>query len=134
MLRFLWILLPCLLAAFSIPSGTICTLQEAIASFRRGVISHFMCLITGIALGALARYLLYLRSSVLPNGYDDGLRKTVYGLDHGRLNVQLPPPTMWMNMGYWEVRLFYSMRDCLIRVQRIFLKVCGMYSSNYILR
>ncbi|RJE23537.1 hypothetical protein PHISCL_04121 [Aspergillus sclerotialis] len=25
-----------------------------------------------------------------------------YGLDHAILNVQLPPQTMWMNMGYWE--------------------------------
>jgi hypothetical protein len=28
----------------------------------------------------------------------------IYNLDHGRLNITLPPPTMWMNMGYWEVR------------------------------
>lgn len=27
----------------------------------------------------------------------------VYGLDHAVLNVQLPPQSMWMNMGYWEV-------------------------------
>lgn len=27
----------------------------------------------------------------------------VYGLDHAMLNMQLPPQTMWMNMGYWEV-------------------------------
>lgn len=26
----------------------------------------------------------------------------IYGFDHAVLNVQLPP-TMWMNMGYWEV-------------------------------
>lgn len=26
----------------------------------------------------------------------------VYSLDHGQLNVQMPPPTMWMNMGYWK--------------------------------
>jgi hypothetical protein len=26
----------------------------------------------------------------------------LYGLDHAVLNVQLPPQTMWMNMGYWE--------------------------------
>ncbi|CAG7930487.1 unnamed protein product [Penicillium olsonii] len=26
----------------------------------------------------------------------------LYGLDHAVLNIQLPPQTMWMNMGYWE--------------------------------
>lgn len=32
-------------------------------------------------------------------------KKTVYGLEHGRLhlNVQVP---MWMNMGYWNVSVF----------------------------
>lgn len=28
---------------------------------------------------------------------------SVYGLDHAVLNIQLPPQSMWMNMGYWEV-------------------------------
>ncbi|KAJ5501557.1 hypothetical protein N7453_006374 [Penicillium expansum] len=27
---------------------------------------------------------------------------SVYGLDHAVLNIQLPPQSMWMNMGYWE--------------------------------
>ncbi|KAF2493290.1 hypothetical protein BU16DRAFT_563455 [Lophium mytilinum] len=26
----------------------------------------------------------------------------VYGLEHGRLNIDLPPKSMWMNMGYWK--------------------------------
>ncbi|KAL4940405.1 hypothetical protein BDV06DRAFT_20392 [Aspergillus oleicola] len=25
-----------------------------------------------------------------------------YGLDHALLNIPLPPPSMWMNLGYWE--------------------------------
>ncbi|KAJ5934735.1 hypothetical protein N7466_004282 [Penicillium verhagenii] len=29
-------------------------------------------------------------------------RIETYGLDHAVLNIQLPPQTMWMNMGYWE--------------------------------
>ncbi|KAJ5712799.1 hypothetical protein N7493_009267 [Penicillium malachiteum] len=29
-------------------------------------------------------------------------RVELYGLDHAVLNIQLPPQTMWMNMGYWE--------------------------------
>lgn len=32
-------------------------------------------------------------------------RPEMYGLDHAVLNMQLPPPTMWMNLGYWEVSL-----------------------------
>lgn len=30
-------------------------------------------------------------------------RKDIYGLDHAVLNMQLPPRSMWMNVGYWEV-------------------------------
>lgn len=33
-------------------------------------------------------------------------RKDLYTLDHAVLNIQLPPRTMWMNMGYWEVGPF----------------------------
>jgi hypothetical protein len=29
--------------------------------------------------------------------------KTLYGSDHGKLNITLPAPTMWMNMGFWKV-------------------------------
>ncbi|KAJ5714931.1 uncharacterized protein N7483_012112 [Penicillium malachiteum] len=29
-------------------------------------------------------------------------RVELYGLDHAVLNIELPPQTMWMNMGYWE--------------------------------
>ncbi|KAF7178637.1 hypothetical protein CNMCM7691_007451 [Aspergillus felis] len=28
--------------------------------------------------------------------------KNLYGLDHAILHVQTPPPSMWMNMGYWK--------------------------------
>jgi hypothetical protein len=28
----------------------------------------------------------------------------LYNLDHGILNVEVPPASMWMNMGFWEVR------------------------------
>jgi hypothetical protein len=28
----------------------------------------------------------------------------LYRLDHGILNVEVPPASMWMNMGFWEVR------------------------------
>ena len=29
--------------------------------------------------------------------------KKLYGLDHAILNLEVPPPSMWMNMGYWKV-------------------------------
>ncbi|KAJ5769050.1 hypothetical protein N7520_003609 [Penicillium odoratum] len=39
-------------------------------------------------------------------GFFQGLFKKprieTYGLDHAVLNIQLPPQSMWMNMGYWE--------------------------------
>jgi hypothetical protein len=35
---------------------------------------------------------------------DGSAKKKIYGLHHAVLNMELPPRTMWMNMGYWEVR------------------------------
>lgn len=29
--------------------------------------------------------------------------KKIYRLHHAKLNIDVPPKTMWMNMGYWEV-------------------------------
>ena len=29
--------------------------------------------------------------------------KKIYGLHHAKLNIDVPPKTMWTNMGYWEV-------------------------------
>lgn len=34
----------------------------------------------------------------------DEAGNALYRLDHGILNVKLPPRTMWMNMGYWKVK------------------------------
>lgn len=34
----------------------------------------------------------------------EGSGGDLYGLDHGILNLQVPPVSMWMNMGFWEVR------------------------------
>jgi hypothetical protein len=41
-------------------------------------------------------WVLYLRQS-------DGKKKSIYGLQHGRLHLDAQVP-MWMNMGYWKVR------------------------------
>jgi hypothetical protein len=32
----------------------------------------------------------------------------MYGLDHAVLNIRLPPQSMWMNMGYWEVSIAHN--------------------------
>ncbi len=34
---------------------------------------------------------------------DKPIKKKIYGLRHAMLNIDVPPKTMWMNMGYWEV-------------------------------
>ena len=34
---------------------------------------------------------------------DEPIKKKIYGLHHSILNIDVPPKTMWMNMGYWEV-------------------------------
>jgi hypothetical protein len=41
-------------------------------------------------------WVLYLRKS-------DGKKKSLYGLQHGRLHLDAQVP-MWMNMGYWKAR------------------------------
>ena len=46
---------------------------------------------------ALNRFAGYLFSK------DEG-DHDLYRLDHGILNVEVPPASMWMNMGFWEVR------------------------------
>lgn len=30
------------------------------------------------------------------------IKRSVYGLQHGILNIDLPPKAMWMNLGYWK--------------------------------
>lgn len=39
-----------------------------------------------------------------------GSDNNLYGLEHAILNIDIPPRSMWMNMGYWEVcnRNYYS--------------------------
>ena len=34
---------------------------------------------------------------------NEPIKKKIYGLHHAILNIDFPPKTMWMNMGYWEV-------------------------------
>lgn len=41
--------------------------------------------------------------------------ESLYGLDHAALNIQLPPTTMWMNMGYWKVDILQKSADASFR-------------------
>lgn len=41
--------------------------------------------------------------------------ESLYGLDHAALNIQLPPTTMWMNMGYWKVDILQKSVDTSLR-------------------
>jgi hypothetical protein len=54
-----------------------------------------------ILLHAIKRGAKYLLST------DTAGRHDLYRLDHGILNISVPPKSMWMNMGYWEVRLAF---------------------------
>jgi hypothetical protein len=52
--------------------------------------------ISALVLGPLIKFLV---GRVTQDG-----DKRLYGLEHAILNVDdIPPKTMWMNMGYWEV-------------------------------
>ena len=68
------------------------------------VASRAICFCLGFLLFPFARRIQF-RNTRSDAGDLKGTDHTIYGLDHGRLNIALPPPTMWMNMGYWEVRL-----------------------------
>jgi hypothetical protein len=38
-----------------------------------------------------------------------GGHEDIYALDHAIINVAVPPEHMWMNMGYWKVRMIYML-------------------------
>lgn len=61
--------------------------------------SHALCVAGGILIAFAVQYCLpALARAVLGTGKRK--RDALYGLQHGRLNIPLPP-SMWMNMGYW---------------------------------
>ena len=41
----------------------------------------------------------------IPKGIlgDEPMKRKIYRLHDEALNIDVPPKTMWMNMGYWEV-------------------------------
>lgn len=42
----------------------------------------------------------FIRSALFGDSTSD---EVLYGLDHDRLNLDLPCKSLWMNMGYWQV-------------------------------
>jgi hypothetical protein len=59
--------------------------------------------ISGAVLGPLLTHALKQIAGYLFLSKDEG-DHDLYRLDHGILNVEVPPASMWMNMGFWEVR------------------------------
>lgn len=53
--------------------------------------------LTVFILSALTKYLKSLKAGEEPT------KKKVYKLHHAVLNIDIPPKSMWMNMGYWDV-------------------------------
>lgn len=75
--------------------------------FQDGL-SRLLCVyvvgcISGILFVPMLAFALKKASGYLFLSKEEGIHE-LYRLDHGILNVEVPPPTMWMNMGYWKVR------------------------------
>ncbi|KAF2264621.1 hypothetical protein CC78DRAFT_494731 [Lojkania enalia] len=87
-----------LVACTFVPDGFVAVLAPRFSLNRYHVLSFFY----GILFIPILRLILSRLWSVEDvQGHKDGSRSSVYGLDHGRLNLDLPP-SMWMNMGYWH--------------------------------
>ena len=59
--------------------------------------------ISGAALVPILTYMLKRVARYMLLTKDD-VSHDLYRLDHGILNVDVPPATMWMNIGYWKVK------------------------------
>jgi hypothetical protein len=62
-------------------------------------ISHLFCIAFGLFLFPVIKYFFSEHS--------------IYGLEHARLNIRIPPQAMWINMGYWKVALIESNHEIL---------------------
>ncbi|RMZ81205.1 hypothetical protein DV737_g2701, partial [Chaetothyriales sp. CBS 132003] len=93
-----------------LPSG-LSKLLELLSNFRATQAGWFF-------LGVLFYPLVNTIQSLDTQSKTDDERKdtdgSIYGLHHGRLNIALPPPTMWMNMGYWKVALKFVSADVML--------------------
>lgn len=64
---------------------------------------HFVFFIAGI----VASFVVIPLARLLLTGRFQSSKK-IYKFQHGLLNINLPPKTMWMNMGYWTVGSCHS--------------------------
>lgn len=72
--------------------------------------SHLITFLCGLFVIPALKYLVSRTFRVGDEETEEGgTRHSVYGLQHGRLHVQLPMP-MWMNMGYWAARPSHELR------------------------
>ena len=67
------------------------------------IATNILCLLLGAAATTVLKFMLFRIYKYLAPRSNHGHSPDIYGLDHGRLNITLPPQTMWMNMGYWKV-------------------------------
>ena len=67
-------------------------------------IEYWMAFACGSLLGILVNPVMkrLLRRATASTGGRDTDRSSIYGLEHGILNLKLPLPSMWMNLGFWE--------------------------------
>ena len=54
----------------------------------------------GLTISFLSTLVKWMSKQII--GHEPNEKK-IYGLHHAKLNIDVPPKTMWMNMGYWEV-------------------------------
>ncbi|KAK8121588.1 hypothetical protein PG984_010258 [Apiospora sp. TS-2023a] len=71
--------------------------------------SHVLCVLAGFLAGVLAPQCQWpnirftRQTAATEDGWGFGKRNDrLYGLEHGKLNLELPPKSMWMNMGFWR--------------------------------
>ncbi|KAK8064348.1 hypothetical protein PG994_006986 [Apiospora phragmitis] len=68
--------------------------------------SRVLCVLAGFVVGVLSTSCKWPKINFTrqpPTDWGFGKRNDrLYSLDHGKLNIELPPKSMWMNMGYWR--------------------------------
>jgi hypothetical protein len=65
-------------------------------------VSYTLTFLCGLLFVPFVKHAFTKTTRVEDGADSDSLSPFLYGLDHGRLHLELPVP-MWMNMGYWCV-------------------------------
>lgn len=98
--------------------------MEAFAHQMQNAVPRFTGPYTSNVNDLLPTYILVLATVVVlyifmgPGGYGAGRAKrdSLYGLEHGRLNMAARPTTMWMNIGFWFVQETFP-REAMTRAR-----------------